>query len=367
MNSKDVDDKLRDAASTHQGDVPASVSDARVDGHVVRCRGRAERQGDRLVADAVGVSDAQRRRARCSDVPVENVRVIFTRGSGCYGINGADTVSYDAALLSQAVGRPVRVQLSRKDEMAWENYGFPYVIDERVGVDASGTIVAWDTEAWFASLGGRPGYDTPGNVVTGMLAGFRAAPFTPRRRRRTRAANSDNDSNAAPSYVAGRVGGRAGGTGTVASERVLTHTVASPFFTGPLRSPSRLQNTFAHESFMDEIAAHVKADPVEYRLRHLTDARLKAGDFAGGEGAPAGTHGHRRRPGAPRTGVVTGRGISCVAYEGDNGYVAMVARSRSIRPPARSRRSGSSWRRTAGRSRTPTACAIRSKAARCRA
>ena len=53
----------------------------------------------------------------------ENVRVIFTRGSGCYGINGADTVSYDAALLSQAVGKPVRVQLSRKDEMAWENYG----------------------------------------------------------------------------------------------------------------------------------------------------------------------------------------------------------------------------------------------------
>ena len=54
----------------------------------------------------------------------ENVRLIFARGSGCYGINGADTVSYDAALMSQAVGRPVRVQLSRKDEMAWENYGF---------------------------------------------------------------------------------------------------------------------------------------------------------------------------------------------------------------------------------------------------
>src|SRR5215203_3253289 len=47
----------------------------------------------------------------------QQVKVIYTRGSGCYGINGADTVSYDAALLSQAVGRPVRVQLSRKDEM----------------------------------------------------------------------------------------------------------------------------------------------------------------------------------------------------------------------------------------------------------
>ncbi len=53
----------------------------------------------------------------------EDVHVVFVMGSGCYGLNGADTVSYDAALMSQAVGRPVRVQLSRKDEMAWENYG----------------------------------------------------------------------------------------------------------------------------------------------------------------------------------------------------------------------------------------------------
>ncbi len=65
----------------------------------------------------------------------ESVRVIYVRGAGCYGINGADTVTYDAALLSQAVGRPVRVQLSRKDEMAWENYGNAFVIDQRVALD----------------------------------------------------------------------------------------------------------------------------------------------------------------------------------------------------------------------------------------
>src|SRR6185369_14580902 len=89
----------------------------------------------------------------------DDVRVVFTRGAGCYGLNGADTVSFDAALLSQAVGKPVRVQLSRKDEMAWENYGYAYVIEQRAGVDGSGTIVAWDYEAWFPSRGGRPGYD----------------------------------------------------------------------------------------------------------------------------------------------------------------------------------------------------------------
>ena len=104
----------------------------------------------------------------------ENVRVIFRRGSGCYGINGADTVTYDAALLSQAVGKPVRVQLSRKDEMAWENYGNAYVIDQRAGLDANGNIVAWDHEVWSPGLGNRPGPTGPGNVITGHAAGLRA-------------------------------------------------------------------------------------------------------------------------------------------------------------------------------------------------
>src|SRR5581483_11098463 len=130
----------------------------------------------------------------------ENIRVIFRRGSGCYGLNGADTVSYDAAILSQAVGKPVRVQLSRRDEMAWENYGFAYVIDQRVGIDRDGAMVVWDHEAWFPSRGGRPGYDRPGNVVTGMLAGFEPAPFTPRGAAEP-AGEFRNGSNAAPSYV----------------------------------------------------------------------------------------------------------------------------------------------------------------------
>lgn len=254
----------------------------------------------------------------------EDVQVIFTRGAGCYGINGADTVSYDAAVLSQAVGRPVRVQLSRKDEFAWENYGYAYVIDQRVGVGPDGAIVAWDYEAWFPSRGGRPGYDRPGNVVTGYLLGFEPAIVTPRTPTGDVTATFNNGSNAAPSYVAGCVGGTCGGAGTIRSERVRTHTIASPFFTGPLRSPSRLQNTFAHESLMDEVAAHVKADPVAFRLRHVSDSRLTdvvkaAAQKAGWDARPS------PRSGASRAGVAHGRGIACVAYEGHNGYVAMVA------------------------------------------
>jgi CO/xanthine dehydrogenase Mo-binding subunit len=252
----------------------------------------------------------------------EAVRVIFTRGAGCYGINGADTVSYDAALLSQAVGRPVRVQLSRKDEMAWENFGNAYVIDQRVGVGSDGAIVAWDYEAWFTSLGGRPQYERPGNVITGTLAGFEPAVITARPAAEPK--TFDNGANAAPSYVRGAVGGAAGGTGTIRSERVLVHTVPSPFYTGPLRSPSRLQNTFAHECFLDEIASDLKADPVEYRLRHLGDERLRECVRAAAKAA-----GWETRP-SPRSdvggaGLARGRGIACVLYEGDNGYCAMVA------------------------------------------
>ena len=257
-------------------------------------------------------------------LPAESVRVIYTRGSGCYGINGADTVTYDAALMSQAVGRPVRVQLSRRDEMAWENFGPPFVIDQRAGVDARGNIIAWDYEGWSAGRGGRPGYDTPGNVVTGLLVGFTPQVASPRSPAPAPTEPLNNSSNTAPSYIVGRAGGETHGAGTVKSERVLSHSLPSPFFTGPLRAPERFQNTFAHESFMDEIAAHVKADPVEYRLRHLSNKRLaeavrRAASAAKWEPRPS------PRAALTRTGVASGRGISCVVYEGDNGYVAAIA------------------------------------------
>ena len=231
--------------------------------------------------------------------------------------------SYDAALMSQAVARPVRVQLSRQDEMAWENYGPAFVIDQRVGLDANGTITCWDYEGWSLSRGGRPGGNGP---ATSSRACWRASSLR-RSAALARAAadgSYDNGNNTVPSYATGTVGGNSGGTGTVRSERVLSHVVESPFFTGPLRSPARLQNTFSHESFMDEIAASVKADPVEYRLRHLSDPRLRevlnaAAKKAGWDTRPS------PRANIRRSGVVAGRGVACVLYEGDNGYCAVVA------------------------------------------
>ena len=256
-------------------------------------------------------------------IPSANVHVIFVEGSGCYGLNGADTVSYDAALLSQAAGQPVRVQLSRREEMLWaDHYGPAHVMDLRAGLDSNGQIVAWDYEGWTLTKGNRPNATTPGNIVTGALAGFPTPPLVPAQA--TPPTTFSNNSNAASAYVTGCAGASCGGTGTVGSQRVLVHTIESPFFTGPLRSPDRLQNTFANESFMDELAALAKADPVAYRLRHLNDPRLiavlnAAAKAANWQSRPS------PDPANSRTGVVTGRGVSCVLYEGNNGYSALVA------------------------------------------
>jgi nicotinate dehydrogenase subunit B len=322
VNSKDVDQKLSEAATVVKA---TYYHPYQMHGSMGSSCAVADVQADKATiwSPTQGVWHQRGTSAMILGLKPENVRIIYTRGSGCYGINGADTVTYDAALLSQAVGKPVRVQLTRKDEMAWENYGFAFVMDERAGLDAQGNIIAWDHESWSPVLGGRPGYSAPGNVITGLLAGFQPEPF------RARATPPEptafnNNSNGVPSYVAGQVGGAPRGTGTIKSERALLHNTASPFWTGPLRSPARLQNTFAHEGFMDELAARVKADPVEYRLRHLSDPRLidvvkAAAKTANWDPRPS----PRARKG--KTGIVTGRGVACVAYERVNGFSAMVA------------------------------------------
>jgi CO/xanthine dehydrogenase Mo-binding subunit len=267
-------------------------------------------------------------------IPTANIEVMQVEGSGCYGGNGADPVTFDAAFLSQAVGKPVRVQYTRQDEMtAGEHYGHPMVSNQKVGLDASGTIIAWDNETVLMvhgegplagfTFGGTPG---PGNFIPGALAGFPTGQVTPYK-------ISPNPpggglfwdfGNSVPPYSAGKVNGVSLGTGTVASQRTLNRLIESPLWTSYLRSPDHIQNTWSNESFMDEIATSVKQDPVQYRLRHLTDPRLigvinAVTQQAGWDTRPS------PKPGNSRTGVVTGRGVSCVLYSGFDGYVALVA------------------------------------------
>jgi nicotinate dehydrogenase subunit B len=257
-------------------------------------------------------------------IPQPNIEVVFVEGSGCYGHNGGDPVAQDAALLSQAVGKPVRVIYTRADEMtAGEHYGYPMVSNEKVGLDASGQIIAWDYENIVAQRG-EGAVGTPGNNIPGFLAGFPTTPIVPSTTPPANPTTFGNGNNTVPPYCTGRVNGTDFYTGTVASQRVLNKVVAGPLWTAWLRSPYRLQNTFAHESFMDEIAASLRVDPIQYRLRHLTDPRLIAvmnavTQRANWETRPS----PKGRPPFPTT--FTGRGFSSYLHQTANGYAAMYA------------------------------------------
>jgi len=321
VDSKDVEQKLSLAASVVKA---TYLHPYQAHGSMGSSCAVADVQGDKATiwSPTQGVWYQKSTAAMVLGLKPENVRVIFRRGSGCYGLNAADTVTYDAALLSQAVGKPVRVQLTRKDELTSENYGNAFLMDERAGLDAQGNIIAWDHEAWSPTLGTRPGPGTPGNVITGTLVGFQPEPFTPRSPAPD-PRGFNNNSNGIPSYAAALFDGVPKGAGTVRSSRVLVHNVPSPFFTGPLRSPARFQNTFAHECFMDELAAHAKADPVEYRLRHLHSERVIGVLEAAAKAANWDTR-PSPKAGLRKNGLATGRGVACVAYEGDNGYTGIV-------------------------------------------
>lgn len=328
----------RDVLTVDSGDLPPALKGG--DSNVLRAKYTWPYQMHGSAGTSCAVADVQPDRAtvwsgtqsvyptrsivaKLLNLPPDRVRVIYTRGSGCYGLNGADAVSFDAAVLSHDVGRPVRLQFSRQDEMMWENLGAAVVVEHRAVLTSDGLVGAWDREDWAASLGSRPGYDQPGNVISGMLLGFPPAPLKPGPAQAPRR-KLQNRSNIVPEYFAGCIQGSCDGNGTIRSERTLTHTVRSPFFTGPLRSPLRIQHTFANECFMDELCVKAGADPVAFRLQHLKNERLIAVVKAAATAA-----GWQARPSSARAAsaadIATGRGIACVDYEGGNGYAALVA------------------------------------------
>ena len=235
-------------------------------------------------------------------LPAERVRVVHLEGAGCYGHNGADDVAADAALLSQAVGRPVRVQWMRHDEHAWEPYGPAMVMAVRGGLDARGNVAAWDYQVWSPPHTARPSGDAGRLLAAQLVAGQAPA---------SRGSAGGGGRNAPTNYE-------------FAASRVTGHWLAtSPLRTSALRSLGAAANTFANESFMDELAAAAASDPVEFRLRHLADPRAiavvrRAAELAGWQPRPS--------PAADGgAAVLSGRGIAFARYENDGAYVATVA------------------------------------------
>ena len=190
--------------------------------------------------------------AKLLNIPEQNVRVIYYEASGSYGRMSTDDGAEDAALMSRAVGAPVRVQWSRQDEHGWEPKG-PAQLDEiKAAIDAEGKLIAWDFtdygQPWTAS------------GATLLLASLQVG-MKP---------NNPGQSN-------GTQGG--GEIYAVPNQKIVAENInwhfpePIPLRTSNLRAPGDPARCFASECFLDEIAADLKADPVEYRLRHLSGNR----------------------------------------------------------------------------------------------
>jgi nicotinate dehydrogenase subunit B len=242
-----------------------------------------------LYTGTQGSFDTRKAVAELLGFPEKNVRVLYRESSGSYGRMGADDVSEDAALLSRAIGKPVRVQWMRDDEHGWEPKGPAQLDLARAGIDAQGKIIAWD----FADRG------FPLTAASGRglrLLASRQIGMKP---------TADGNSN-----------GTAGGGEMYAFENQKCsaslvpwiQTDETPLRTGYLRAPGDMARCFASESFIDEIAADLRVDPVQFRMRYLgankrgTDALIAVAKQARWQERPSPAPGAGSKP--------TGRGVA---------------------------------------------------------
>jgi nicotinate dehydrogenase subunit B len=223
--------------------------------------------------------------------------MIYLDGSGCYGMNGHEDAAADAAILSRAIGRPVRVQWSREDEHGWDPKGPPQLIDIAGAVAPDGRILDWRTEMWIPqATRGLPNIPLLAPWAAGLNQAYGMQPGL-------------ISQNGDPPYAADGV-------------QVIAHWLKdAPLRPAPIRSPGKPANAFAVESFVDELATAAGLDPVEFRLRWLKDSR---GVEVIRRAAAAMKWQSRPSPGADtRAALARGRGIAYVRYKHSETYVAM--------------------------------------------
>ncbi len=195
-------------------------------------------------------------------MPENQVSVQHAEGAGSYGHNGADDAACDAALLARAVpGRAVRVQWTREDELSQAPFGAAMAVDLKAEVSSDGRITNWQHDVWSNGHSMRPGRSkTPVLLAAAHLA----KPYDKQVAiNMPLAGGGGSERNTVPTY-------------DFAEWRATSHRcLTMPIRTSSLRSLGAHCNVFASESFVDEIAVGMGADPLEFRLRHLTDPRAK--------------------------------------------------------------------------------------------
>lgn len=238
--------------------------------------------------------------AQLLGLPVENVRLIHMEGAGSYGQNGSDDAAADAAILAREVGRPVRVQWTRQDEFVWEPKSPAMVMEILAGLDDHGDVVAWDYHVWSPSHVARARF--AGQLVAAQLIAGKPAPQS--------RWSFGAERNAPTNY-------------SFPVQRVTVHYLGNSLLrASSFRSLGGAENTFANESFMDELAAAAHVDPIEFRLRYLEGEREQTVLRAAAKEAGWDP---RRAPRVDPADLAEGRGVAFARYENDQAIVACIA------------------------------------------
>ena len=236
-------------------------------------------------------------------LPAERIVVEHVEGAGCYGHNGADDAAFDAALLARAAaGRPVKLQWSRADELTWAPFGPAMTVEIEADLDAAGAILAWRQDIWSNGHVNRPGRaKLPALLAAAHLEHpfERPIAFNP-----PLEAGGGAERNAIPAYA-------------LPAWRIVSHRLlAMPLRTSALRSLGAFANVFAIESFLDELAAEQREDPLALRLRLQPEPRARAVLEAAAR--RANWAGWTKREGR-------GHGIGYARYKGSGALCAVIA------------------------------------------
>jgi CO/xanthine dehydrogenase Mo-binding subunit len=206
--------------------------------------------GALVMSSTQDVYTARKMLATVLGLPAEKVRVKYYEGSGTFGRSCYEDAGQAAAIMSQAVGKPVRVQFMRWDEHGWDNYGPAHLAEVRAGVDANGKIVAYEYHGW------QHGWTVTSSVQDIALQ----KPGVER-------ASGSGSITVNPMST--------GSMYATPNRRVISHAVPMAGYLrgAALRSPLDLSFAFASEQTIDELAYALKLDPLEFRRRNIGDKR----------------------------------------------------------------------------------------------